>query len=440
MKTFLITYVILMNLIGLLAMGMDKLKARRRKSRIPERTLFILALLFGSVGILIGMYLFHHKTKKLRFSIGIPVILVVQLLLVGLLYQWNRQQMERPSQAVLQELELIRALDEDTIAAFISYENLMNSNLASGEIGSDAVEAVRLFFENFTYSIHQETIDGDEATVTVQITNIDAEALARDLCTEILKNSVEIYPEDKPESTTNDYYCLLRDTLASNTYDTVVTTAYFHLQKIDGIWTILSDSDLEDELVGGFISCMNDPYILSASEVLEIHLDALRDLTADEWMDYLKVEDIFATYNTEYYSLIDEAYIRQLTDAFACDILRCTENGSSAEAVIRVTSIDMTSVLAIYKEALLSYAGTTQSIRDDSVTFSNETSRMLLEALQGNTATTSTDVTITFSNNGYTWEVYFDEEFTDAVMGGMTEAIEAFSSSGEEAQEVSPSE
>lgn len=440
MKTFLITYVILMNLIGLLAMGMDKLKARRRKSRIPERTLFILALLFGSVGILIGMYLFHHKTKKLRFSIGIPVILVVQLLLVGLLYQWNRQQMERPSQAVLQELELIRALDEDTIAAFISYENLMNSNLASGEIGSDAAEAVRLFFENFTYSIHQETIDGDEATVTVQITNIDAEALARDLCTEILKNSVEIYPEDKPESTTNDYYCLLRDTLASNTYDTVVTTAYFHLQKIDGIWTILSDSDLEDELVGGFISCMNDPYILSASEVLEIHLDALRDLTADEWMDYLKVEDIFATYNTEYYSLIDEAYIRQLTDAFACDILRCTENGSSAEAVIRVTSIDMTSVLAIYKEALLSYAGTTQSIRDDSVTFSNETSRMLLEALQGNTATTSTDVTITFSNNGYTWEVYFDEEFTDAVMGGMTEAIEAFSSSGEEAQEVSPSE
>jgi len=439
-KTFLITYIIIINIIGLLTMGMDKLKARRRKRRIPERTLFLIALLFGSVGILIGMYLFHHKTRKLRFSIGIPVIMVVQLLLIGLLYQWNRQQMERPSQAVLQELEQIQELDEDTIAAFISYENLMNSNLASGEIGSDAAQAVRLFFENFSYSIHQETIDRDTATVTVQITNIDAKALARDLCTEILKNSVEIYPEADTDSTTNDYYCLLRDTLVSNTYDTVVTTAYFHLQKIDNVWTILSDSDLEDELVGGFITCMNDPYILSASEVLEIHLDALRDLTADEWMDYLEVEDIFSTYNTEYYSLIDEAYIRQLTDAFDCKILRCTENGSSAEAVIRITSVDMTSILEVYKESLLSYAKTTQSIRDDSVTFSNETSRMLLEALQENTATASTDVTITFSNNGYTWEVYFDTDFTDALMGGMTAAIEAFSSSGEESQEVSPSE
>lgn len=440
MKTFLITYVILINIIGLLAMGMDKQKARRRKWRIPERTLFIIALLFGSVGILIGMYLFHHKTKKLRFSIGIPAILAVQLLLVGLLYLWNRQEMERPSQAVVQELELIRALDEDTISSFISYENLMNSNLASGEIGSDAAEAVSLFFENFSYSIHQETITGDEATVTVQITNIDAKALARDLCTEILKNSVEIYPEEDTESTTNDYYCLLRDTLASNTYDTVVTTAYFHLQKTDNVWTILSDSALEDELVSGFISYMNDPYILSASEVLDIHLDALRDLTADEWMEYLDVEDIFATYNTEYYSLIDEAYIRQLTDAFDCEILRCTENGSSAEAVIRITSVDMTSVLEVYKEALLSYAGTTQSIRDNSVTFSNETSRMLLEALQENTAVTSTDVTVTFSNNGYTWEVYFNTEFTDALMGGMNEAIETFSASGDETQEITPSD
>lgn len=440
MKIFLITYTILINIIGLLVMGLDKLKARRRKQRIPERTLFLIALIFGSVGILMGMYLFHHKTKKRRFFIGIPAILAVQLLLVGLLYQWNRKEMERPSQAVLQELEQIRELDEDTIASFISYENLINSNLASGEIGSDAAEAVSLFFQNFSYHIQEETIDGDDATVAVQITNIDAKALARDLCTEILKQSVEIYPEDNTESTTNDYYCLLRDMLAANTYDTAVSTAYFHLQKTEDIWTILSDSELEDELVGGFITYMNDPYILSASEVLEIHLEALRELSADEWMEYLEVEDIFATYNKEYYSLIDEAYIRQLTDAFDCEILRCTENGSSAEAVIRVTSVDMTSVLEVYKEALLAYAGTTQSIRDNSVIFSNETSRMLLEALQANTATTSTDVTLTFSNNGSTWEVYFDSEFTDALMGGMTAAIEAFSSSGEDAQEVSPSE
>ncbi|MCD7765610.1 MAG: hypothetical protein LUH53_03705, partial [Lachnospiraceae bacterium] len=290
-------------------------------------------------------------------------------------------------------------------------------------------------------SIHNEEITGDEATVTVQISNIDAKALAQDLCTEILKKSVEIYPDDEEEATTGDYYRLLRDTLSSNNYDIVVSTVAFHLKRENNIWTIQSDSELEDDLVGGFISCMNDPYILSASEVLAIHLDALLELNADDWMDYLDIEDIFATYNTEYYSLIDEEYVRQLTDAFDYEILRCTEDGDQAEAVIRVTSVDMTSVLTAYRESLLEYASTTQSIRDNSVTFSNETSRMLLEALQENTATASTDVTLTFSNNGSTWEVYFNSDFTDALMGNMNEAIEAFSSSTEEAaQEVSPTE
>ncbi len=441
MKLILITYITVINLIGLLLMGMDKLRAKRKKYRIPERTLFIIAALFGSIGIFIGMYLFRHKTRKLKFSIGIPAILVVQLLLVTLFYLWNKQEMARPSQAVQRELSLIQELDEATITSFVSYESLMNSNLATGEISSDATEAVDLFFENFSYSIHNEEISGDEATVTVQISNIDTQALAQDLCAEILKTSVEIFPDNEEEATTGDYYRLLRDTLSANSYDIVVTTATFHLKKEDAGWTILSDSELEDGLVGGFISYMNDPYILSASEVLAIHLDALLDLNADEWIEYLDIEDVFATYNTDYASLIDEEYVRQLTDAFDYEILRCTENGDQAEAIVRVTSVDMTSVLNTYKESLLQYAATTQSIRDSSVTFSNETSRMLLEALQENTAVATTDVTLTFSNNGSTWEVYFSSDFTDALMGNISDAIEAFASSNEEvAQEVTPTE
>lgn len=429
MKAFLITYIVLINMTGLILMGMDKLKARRRRFRIPERTLFIIALLFGSIGIFVGMYIFHHKTKKPRFYIGIPAIMAAQILLTGAIYLWNKVQMERPAQAVQQELDLIRKLDEDTISSFISYENLMNSRLTSGEIGADATQAVDLFFENFTYTIKTEEITGEEATVTVQISNIDAKELARDLCREILKDSVEIYPEDSGETTTADYYRLLRDMLSSNTYDIVVTDAIFHLQKENKVWVILSDENLEDELVGGFISYMNDPYILTAKESLEIHLDALKSLTAEEWMDYLEIEDVFATYNSEYYSLIDEEFISQLADALDFEILRCTEDGSTATADVRVTSVDMTSVLAVYKEALLAYAGTTQSIRDNSTAFSNETSRMLLEALQKNTDTASTDVTLTFSNNGTTWEVYFDSDFTNALMGNINAAIETFTSS-----------
>ena len=86
----------------------------------------------------------------------------------------------------------------------------------------------------------------------------------------------------------------------------------------------------------------------------------------------------------------------------------------------------MSNVLAIYKEKLLSYAATTQSLRDDSLSFSNETSRLLLEALQENDKTTGTDVTIRMRNTGKLWEIQFDENFTNALMGDMRGAIDEF--------------
>lgn len=63
-------------------MLVDKLKAKQGAWRIPERTLIGAAVLGGSIGAWMGMYLFRHKTKHIKFTLGIPVILVVQLALV----------------------------------------------------------------------------------------------------------------------------------------------------------------------------------------------------------------------------------------------------------------------------------------------------------------------------------------------------------------------
>jgi uncharacterized membrane protein YsdA (DUF1294 family) len=416
------------NLIGFFIMGIDKRKAIRGKWRVPERTLFLIALLFGSFGMLIGMYTFRHKTRHLSFSVGIPMILAIQVLLTVFLFSWYTSRMGRPSQAVEHELSLIQELDSSTIQAFVSYENLMNSDLASGTINDDTAEAVRLFFQNFKYNIHNEQIDGQEATVSVNITNIDMHALAQDLCRAILKDSVTIYPDDDSASV-SDYYGLLRDTLSSNTYEPVVTTAYFHLRKESDGWVIHSDQTLEDELVSGFITYMNDPYILPVSEVLSIHLDALKALTPQQWIDYLDINDIFATYNTDYAPQIDEAYAALLADCFDYRIIKCNEEDNQASAVIRVSSVDMTNVLSIYKEHLLAYAASTQSLKDDAVAFSNETSALLLQSLQENDQISSTDVALTFKNNGTIWDIQFNSDFSDALMGNMTEAIRAFNDS-----------
>ena len=82
---YLIIYMVLMNLVGIVVMGIDKERAKRHAWRIPEKTLFLVSLLGGSVGTWAGMYLFRHKTKHWYFVIGMPAILVVQIA-VGLLY------------------------------------------------------------------------------------------------------------------------------------------------------------------------------------------------------------------------------------------------------------------------------------------------------------------------------------------------------------------
>ena len=87
MLKYFAIYLIVINLIAFLAMYIDKRKARYGKWRIPEQTLFILALIGGSIGAIAGMYAFRHKTKKLRFTVGFPVILVLQIILIILV--WN---------------------------------------------------------------------------------------------------------------------------------------------------------------------------------------------------------------------------------------------------------------------------------------------------------------------------------------------------------------
>ena len=83
---YFIIYLIIINIIAFLAMFIDKMKAKYGKWRIKEHTLFILALIGGSVGAIIGMYTFRHKTKKARFFIGFPVILIVEVLLGFMIY------------------------------------------------------------------------------------------------------------------------------------------------------------------------------------------------------------------------------------------------------------------------------------------------------------------------------------------------------------------
>lgn len=79
----LICYLILVNLVAFFLMGIDKKKARTGAWRISEKTLFLSAILGGSIGAIAGMQLFRHKTKHRSFVFGMPAILIVQIVLAA---------------------------------------------------------------------------------------------------------------------------------------------------------------------------------------------------------------------------------------------------------------------------------------------------------------------------------------------------------------------
>jgi uncharacterized membrane protein YsdA (DUF1294 family) len=84
-RVILIIYVLFVTFLGIASMASDKIRAMEHRFRIPESVLITIAVIGGSIGSILGMVLFHHKTRKAKFRIGLPVILAVQIAVIILL-------------------------------------------------------------------------------------------------------------------------------------------------------------------------------------------------------------------------------------------------------------------------------------------------------------------------------------------------------------------
>lgn len=89
LQTILLPWLLAWTLLAFALMGIDKALARGGRRRVPEKTLFLSAIAGGSAGALLGMFLFRHKTLHRSFRLGMPAILLAQLLLAGGLYLWR---------------------------------------------------------------------------------------------------------------------------------------------------------------------------------------------------------------------------------------------------------------------------------------------------------------------------------------------------------------
>ena len=445
--TRLTIYLILINIVSLLIFTLTPAAARlfyiRKKLHLFP---LLLTVAGGGIGILISA-LFTRKTsgirRKERFLISF--LTLIELLILLIVGSFFIPDPHSPRYRVQQQLKKLQALDNDTLEAFIQFENMTVTGTASVPVSSgSAMKAASAFFHDFHWKIRSQRIMEDTAVVQVQIRGIDAHALAMDLAREITSDAASAFASSVDESTKEhpqlpgDYYAIMNDLLKENKYGTVSSEVTFHLTLTEtpaedplGHWEITVDDELLDGLMGGFISLLGTPDLLSPQDVLTIYLDELKEMTSGDWKTYLGTSDIFSLYSAEYSSVADDLYFNALADHFSYEIHSDQTDTADLRTVpVTITSLDMNAILADYHSRLIAYAGTIEASAADNAGRSEEAAKLLTEAIvDGSDKTTSFDLRIAMENNGIAWRPIITEEFTDALLGGLKTAMEAFTSS-----------
>ncbi|MDO4523047.1 MAG: DUF5105 domain-containing protein [Eubacteriales bacterium] len=330
-----------------------------------------------------------------------------------------------PEKAVERELRLIRDLDEETIKAFVSYEDIRISGSNGADIGPETTDAVKLFFKDFKYRIRSSSLGetGETAVVELSITNLDAKQLAKDLCKGMIRSSFDYGTPLEQQQGLASSFALMKKYLEDNTYERKTTEATVHLVKKEEEWIIQESAQLEDELTGGLVSCLQNPYLLTPEEVLDTTLLPFRDFSAAQWQNYLNIQDIFST-GSDQSDELDLLILTRLEELFDYEIVSVTQDGNNAAAQLRITSLDLPAIMEEYRSELLDYAQTTESIRSSDEELTQKTTDILLSVLKTQAASAVHTLYIPLVNNGHTWEVILDDAFTDALFGGLNSALD----------------
>ena len=141
-SSYFIVYLIALNVVTFLVYGLDKLKAKRRKWRIREASLLLLAVLGGSIGAWLGMKVWDHKTQHKKFKYGVPLILLLQIVLLLLCSCGSKQPLVRAS-----EIQPSAVAEHSPSVLLVMYDQ---------EIGKEPLlKAIKKYKATIKYDYHQ---------------------------------------------------------------------------------------------------------------------------------------------------------------------------------------------------------------------------------------------------------------------------------------------
>lgn len=358
-----------------------------------------------------------------------------------------------PSHTVRKILGKIRTLDAETLQDYFSSESGGLTDDSSEEKSDQIADDLRAFTEHFRFRVLSENVSGDTAQVTVRISNIDTRELARDVRLMLLGNEYQkqLLGEDPAADQSGmTVYSALRDCLENSDYPIKDTETTISLVRGSSGWEIQADRFLSNALVSGLISNMDDPYLLEPEEVLSSFLSRFSRLSHEEWLTFLGKSDVFAT-KSERAQEIDDAYADALSSCYSFRIGQKngeTENESSDDPAsaqipessyggessggitsqtvyVDITSVNLPKVMRSVREDLLSFADSAESYERSDSEIREIAAADLIDAFQSDVSERDFLLSVQMVNDGNGWAIQDSGKITDAVLGGMKDAIAA---------------
>lgn len=350
-------------------------------------------------------------------------------------------------EVIISELDLLKDLDTKTTQKYISYKELFPDATEDNDSSAKVKEVFSLFFKNFDYKILDIDVDNENesATASIRLTTLDSHALARDFAEERLHQEILQAAQNGTQDTETtmfsmeDRYLILNSLLKENSYDTVETNCTIQLlntgTKKDENWEIQRTHALENSLVGGLMTYLSDPDILSPEDTLAVYLKTLKKMNVDEMSNYLGSENILNTSDAEK-NAIASALVEQVHKCFNYDVKNCTVNGYTATIQTEITTFDSDKILSTYQEELNIYLESPDAVIDGSEKRYKKSYELLLKSIEENDAVTTSSADFTLINDGASWKLDNDNsELGKAIFGSLiTASVSDAADIGEESQ------
>lgn len=316
------------------------------------------------------------------------------------------------------ELDLLKNLDRSTVQKYAAYTDLIPSEDEDPEITAEIEDILTLFFKNFDYQIMDVSLDikSGKGIVKVQLQTIDARSLARDYVREKLQAEILSHARQTEEAASSsglsakDRILLFSRQLREHQYETIKKTCTIKLEKAGRKWSIIRSSSLENDLVGGLISCLSDSNLLTPEETLTVFFHALKEMNTEEISVYLGVEELLTDENPEESGLA-AALAGQVLACFDFTVTECEVNGYQALVQVEITSFDSHAILEKYQKEVQEYLARPEAVVDGQEARYDHCLEILLSCIKNNKETVKTASDFHMVNNGAGWNL--EDESTE---------------------------